>query len=344
MTEHASVMNWGSKILIKRNVLLQGGEPILSLSDAHALKTVLHAQSAVDPRTADLASVLSCIEDVHSLYGESGLFRLLVLASTTSTDFQHFFEVIVGILVLEKLSTPDAQHELECDNERLLQGEDLRNFNSHVVMPSFSRKLYNPGRHNGYLVYGLGGPRILVSHPFRGASGELYDVYGNSVDVATSLITRGYHGSFLFLDNMPGLNREIRGVPRWLLWFSMIAAHSDLVVFTRGDEGFGRAQQREIEYTPDRVQKKIVDIPSRELKWAKQHDPDDPDAWSYFGPHGKLTREEYLDFEAEHSNPFLDHYVRALPPCDGLLRLDAESGELTRYPHDYPLYRYSAGT
>ncbi len=126
---------------------------------------------------------------------------------------------------------------VEVDNERLPAGDVVGDFNCNVLQPSLSRKLYNPGRHPGYLVYGLGGPRILVSHPFRGATGELYDVYANSADVVTSLILDGYNGSFLFLDNLVGLNTDVRGVPAWLVWFSLIAVHSDIVLFIREHNG-----------------------------------------------------------------------------------------------------------
>jgi len=72
---------------------------------------------------------------------------------------------------------------------------DLSRLNLNVLRPSLSRKIYNPGRHEGYVVYGLGGPRILVSYPFHGATDEEYDVYTNSIDAVTSLTMRGYHGT-----------------------------------------------------------------------------------------------------------------------------------------------------
>jgi hypothetical protein len=86
-------------------------------------------------------------------------------------------------------------------------------------------------------VYGLGGPRILVSHPFQGRTEDIYDLYANSIDVVTSLCLRGYRGTFHLLDYLPGLNPEIEGVPAWALWFSIIAAHSDLIIFVKEFEG-----------------------------------------------------------------------------------------------------------
>jgi hypothetical protein len=55
-----------------------------------------------------------------------------------------------------------------------------------------------PRTTSGYR-YGLGGPKILVSHPPRGALGELYDPYVNSGEVMTNLILAGYSGTFLLL-------------------------------------------------------------------------------------------------------------------------------------------------
>ena len=63
---------------------------------------------------------------------------------------------------------------------------------------------------------------------------------------------------------MPGAafcHFDVDGVPAWLIWFSVIAAHSDIVLFVKEyEEDFGLAQQREIEFTPDRIQKKVIEI------------------------------------------------------------------------------------
>jgi hypothetical protein len=165
------------------------------------------------------------------------------------------------------------QRELECDNNKLPQCEDLAKFNSHVISPSLSRKLYRPGLNHGFLVYGLGGPKILISHPFQGIRGDKYDLYNNSSEVISTLHNQGYYGRLLLFDYVPGLNFEIQGVPAWVLWFSIIAAHSDLVLFIKEyDQGFSQAQKQEIEFTPDRVQKKIVEIPHQDFIWTKESD------------------------------------------------------------------------
>ena len=186
------------------------------------------------------------------------------------------------------------------------------------------------------MVYGIGGPRILVSHPFQGINGEVYQVYDNSVDVVTSLMKRGYFGTFLFLDNLPGLNVEVEGVPAWLLWFSIIATHSDLVVFVKEyDEDFGLSQKREIDFTPDRVQKKIVEIPYEELTWATKPDLGDVDL--YIGRDGMMTREEFNKEDANDVAPLIEQYASPDVPKDRLIVID-ESDNLTQYPLDYPVY------
>lgn len=56
-----------------------------------------------------------------------------------------------------------------------------------MVQSSLSRKLYRAGRHHGSLVYGLSGPRILVSHPFQGQE----DVYAKPASRTTRSSTPG---------------------------------------------------------------------------------------------------------------------------------------------------------
>jgi hypothetical protein len=223
------------------------------------------------------------------------------------------------------------------DNERLPECADLGRFTANLLQPSLSRKMYQPGRKHGYLVYGLGGPRILVSHPFRGSTSALYDMYTNASDVYTSLALAGYTGSFLFLDLLPGLNAEVHGLPGWLLWFSKIAVHSDLVLFvTEGDGGLSPSQILESRYTPDRVLKKVVNFPAGEFRWAEQI-PDLPVEW-IIGADGKLVEPaDDLAFEAEYSRPFVDGYLRTGIPADGLVRLD-EDGSFVVYPPGYPVY------
>lgn len=176
----------------------------------------------------------------------------------------------------------------------------------NLVQPSLSRKLYRAGRHHGSVVYGLGGPRILVSHPYRGIDGEAYDLYNNSIDVVSSLHMRGFYGTFHFLDYLPGLNYDIEGVNAWLLWFSLIAGHSDLVLYIKEYEGdFGASQQEEIELTLDRVQKKIVEIPHDELKWVKESPEVADMPVLYVGQDGMMTQEEWYATEADHAAPLV---------------------------------------
>ena len=326
------------KLEIKRNVLLRGGEPTLSLDEARELLTAIEQHGETDHRLRDLSTALSSAEQVHALYGESGLFQLFFFAMANSHDFDHFYEVIGPLVGLLAALPRDAVEPLQYDNSELRAGTDLGRFNSHVMIPSLSRKLYNPGRHHGYLVYGIGEPRILVSLPFKGSTSDNYDVYNHSVDVVTSLMTRGYHGSFLLLDNLTGLNQTVAGVPAWLLWFSLVAGHSDLVVFIRTESELTAGQRREAEYTPDRVQKKIVDLPAKELKWAKASQSFDGVNVMYFQKGGQLTREEYLELEAAHAMPLIKGYSQPVGHRDGLVRFDTESGSFEVFPADYGLY------
>jgi hypothetical protein len=329
-------------IRIKRNVLLEGAEKTMALTEAMLLKQVSELAAGLTGESS--ASSLARVSDdqliaVESAYGAGGVYRLAYMASAHSPgDFEHFFSLMAEDLMMAPVRAEMEQHELSCDNERLPQSQELDKLALNVLQPSLSRKLYNPGRHPGYLVYGLGGPKILVSHPFRGiaASREVYDVYRNSIDVVTSLMIRGFNGTFLFLDNLLGLDAEVQGIPAWLAWFAIVSAHSDLVVYIEDPErGLTDSQRREVAFTPDRVQKKAVEIPADELMWATAHEDVVVDL--YLSGGAVQTKEDFYAQETEHARPMIEQYASGGFPTDMLYRLD-EEGDWTDYPLDYPLY------
>lgn len=291
-------------------------------------------------RQLNLATVPeSLIHRIDAAYGAEGLFQLVMLAMAHEpADFAHFLDPLEWILALEEMAAKQAPERLTYDNSTLKQSPVLRQFKTNVMQPSLSRKLYRAGRHHGSLVYGLGGARILVSHPFQGRTDDIYDLYSNSVDVVTSLCLRGYRGTFHLLDYLPGLNQEIHGVPAWLLWFSVIAAHSDLVIYVKEYEGdFQWAQRLEIEMAPNRVRKKVVCIPHDELMWTKKADIPAGLRSIYVGEKGIVSEEEWFKMEAEHAMPFISNYPRSGITDDCLVRID-ESGDITQFPLDYPVY------
>ncbi len=146
--------------------------------------------------------------------------------NSNETDLRHFSGYVRDSLRLSMLFD-QARAPLEPDNSSLPADSVIGRFAHNVLNPSLSRKLYNPGCQQGYVVYGLLRPRVLVSVPFKGATEYLYDVFSNSLDVATGLNIRGYFGTFLMFDCVHGLNQEVDGIPAWLIFFSLIAAHSD---------------------------------------------------------------------------------------------------------------------
>jgi hypothetical protein len=144
------------------------------------------------------------------------------------------------------------------------------------------------------------------------------------------------------LDYLPGLNPEIQGVPAWALWFSIIAAHSDLVVFVKEfEDDFRWAQKLEIAMTPDRVRKKVVSIPHDELRWAKKTEYPEGVPTICIGEHGIMSEDEWLRMEAGHAMPFIENYVKSGVPKDRLIVLD-ESGGVSHYPLDYLVYDRSS--
>ncbi|MGW1362925.1 hypothetical protein ACWCQP_36650 [Streptomyces chartreusis] len=338
---------------MRTNMLLRGTEKALSLESALAQRRAINvANNTSDIFVRNITTVSEeQLRAAHSLYGASGLFRLFELAKTNgSGDFHHFFRLIAEdidpgqqaaremLLQLLGAVTDIASQpqELRCDNARLPQGGDLNRFNSNVLYPSLSEMFYHPGCNPGYLVYGLGGPKILISHPYRGINGQIYNLYANSVDVVTSLTMRGYKGRFLFLDYLPGLNNPKDGVEAWVLLFSMMAAHSDAVFFIKEyDDGFSESQHMEIAFTPDRVQKKIIEIPHLELLWAKGPEVGTVDF--HFTGKPNSSKVAFEAQEAEHANPLIGLYSKPGFPRNALLRVD-ESGNFSSYPLDFPIY------
>ena len=261
---------------------LHANEPKLSLHKFRGLKEFFEIAKARQPellsqlKTGSAENMSYISEDligcVLSDLGEAGLYKLHLLARTTAhSEFIHFIILIEDGYIFDELRAKmgiNGKLKINFDNDLLMDSPELFNFRHNVVNQGLSRYIYNPGCREGWLVYGIGGPKILVSLPFRGATRFTYDVYNNSLEVASSLAALGYSGRYLFLDSLDGFNLEFFGKPAWLLWFSIIAAHSDLVIFVqeKGKE-LTKSQRLEAGMTPNRVGKKIVEIP--ELMWAK---------------------------------------------------------------------------
>jgi hypothetical protein len=327
--------------LIEQNKLLHTLGKTIKLKDFLALREAAILGEAKFSRHVNLVDVPeNLINRVFETYGEEGLFQLLMLSTVTKqTEFDHFMEPIKWILDTAEMTRKTEAKPLNCDNTGLKKSSNVERFNTNFLQPSFSRKLYRAGRHHGSLVYGLGGPRILVSHPFQGRIEDIYDLYANSVDVVTSLCLRGFHGMFQFLDFLPGLDQKISGTPAWLIWFSVIAAQSDLVIYVKEYDGdFGWAQNLEIDMTPDHVRKCIVNIPHDELGWAKKADLSGISGSIYVGDDGKImSEEEWYKMEAEYAMPFIKNYVQPGIPKDRFFVID-ESGKISNYRLNYSMY------
>lgn len=333
---------------LAENVLLHSAPAGLPLQHVLSMKQVMDKAMTPEGKALmpdgekgdfNLASVsVEEIETVHKHWGDYGMLQLMSLSmSTSASEFEHFYGLTRDSLRLRGIVDGNRSKAIEYDNAVLRADDRLNAFNWNVLNPSLSRKLYRAGRHHGSLVYGLGGPRILVSHPFQGIEGDIYDVYMNSVDVVTSLNMRGYHGTFHFLDYLGGLNYEVAGVPAWAMWFSVIATHSDLVIFVKEYEGdFGPSQRFEMALTPNRVRKKIVELPHSELKWAKKPDSIEGADVMYVGAKGVVSKAEFLRMEAEHAAPFVDGYVQDGFPKDRLIVL--RDDRIEEFPLGFPEY------
>ena len=147
-------------IRIKTNVLLEGAEKTMALTEAMLLKQVSELGASIAGESS--GSSLARVSDdqliaVEAEYGAGGVYRLAYLASAHSPgDFEHFFSLISDDLQMVPARELMEPLELICDNEHLPQSEEVEKLALNVLQPSLSRKLYNPGRHPGYLVYGRG--------------------------------------------------------------------------------------------------------------------------------------------------------------------------------------------
>lgn len=338
------------------NTLTRGGEKEVSYEEAiviyHSLKKVRNPDVANIESTSlykNLSSITKeDIENVYKRYGSQGLFNLMLLARSNSIEyFTHIFRLTRdNIAFLNAFDKPDISQlmkespALVFDNKKLIASPDLNKFDHNVINPEASWKIFSPGSKPGYVVYGLGGPRILVSHPFKGRGKLSYAVYENSIDVVTSLNQRGYYGTFLFLDNIAGLEYDIHGIPAWLAWFSYIASLSDLVLFVKEHDGdFGPSQQMEIDFTPDRVNKKIIEVPSEELQWATDS-KEDIQVIS-IGPKGILENDEFDNMvrDMTHAKGFVEMYAECGFPKDRIIRI-LENGSIEEYSIDYTGYAF----
>jgi hypothetical protein len=109
-----------------------------------------------------------------------------------------------------------------------------------------------------------------------------------------------------------------------------------LFVKVDGDD-FSQAQRKEIEFTPNRVQKKIVEFARGELRWAKEYKKDENYEYIRVGEGKEWTKEEWYKREAEHATELFEIFTGGGFPQDRLIRID-ESGDISVYPLDYPMY------
>mgnify|MGYP003384780379 CR=1 FL=1 len=224
-------------------------------------------------------------------------------------------------------------------NSDLPGNQKLQFFNSTYMQTTLARPLYAAGRHPGALVYGVSGPRILVSHPFQGISGEIYNMYDNASDLVAALNYRGYHGRLHFFDYMSGMNDEIRGVPRWAIWFSIVAQHSDLVIFVKRFDGdFGPAQKLEAQVIPDWVPKTIEEVSISDIQNAQTPQLVPGMRNTYWTKDGELTRDEWLKKQREETSWAIESWIRGNIPKDRFVHME-ERGHIKEYPLDYTLFR-----
>ncbi|NKQ77762.1 hypothetical protein C3Y90_10270 [Rhizobium sp. UPM1134] len=323
----------GQRLQVPVNPLLEYQEPTMELTKLLALLQAAKASTGLVAERPRLFKNLESVSEefIRSLYdigGEEALMRFVILSSNSEqNEFAHFYTYLEDVVIFSDMFGKGGEGLLEADNDVLTSSPEIARFAHNVIDPVFSRKLFHPGVRTGYVVYGLTRPRILVSLPFKAGSAYTYDVFRNSLDVATSLGLRGYHGSFLMLDYLEGLTREIDGIPAWLIFFSLLATNSDAVLFvTEGDNGLTEAQLREAAFTPDRVPKKIVRLQDSELVWAQSDGLEDGLEVINFGPDGDvISKDEAMAAEASYALGLIERHERGHFPSDRLIVLRHDS-------------------
>ena len=142
---------------------------------------------------------------------------------------------------------------------------------------------------------------------------------------------RGYFGTFLSFDLMMGLNAQYFGKPGWLVFFSLVAAHSDLLLFIKEEgQDLSPAQYEEARFTPDRIPKKIVEFKAGELKWVPRAKEERDLRVVYVGK-GINSQEGWLNMEREFAEPLIEAYARDYIPNDRLFVL-REDETVSEYP------------
>ena len=134
--------------------------------------------------------------------------------------------------------------------------------------------------------------------------------------------------------NLLGLDAEVQGIPAWLAWFAIVAAHSDLVVYIEDPErGLSDSQRRRSRSRRTGSRRRRSSYDAGELTWATAHE--DVVVDMYLTEDGVLTKEDFYARETEHAAPMIEQYASGGFPTDRLYRLD-EEGDATDYPLDYP--------
>lgn len=145
---------------VRQNQLLLGAEKRMSVEQA----VIMVGLAERDRMTR-----------IRDRFGESGVFGVSMMLYNSRREAAPFLDFIQHELRLPSSATPQAM-SLDTDNATLRNSPAADELNLHLLQPSLSRKIYQPGRREGLVVWGLGRPRMLVSHPFRSAEGSVLEI------------------------------------------------------------------------------------------------------------------------------------------------------------------------
>ena len=327
---------FGSRYRIVRNVLLAGEGKGLDLERFLTLKKVADlGDASFMGREANLALITEDFaRQVHEAYGDAGLLELVLLVrGQDRPDVTHFLEPIEGIMALDSAVDEPEEMELVPDADLPRAFDGSAPLATRALRTDWARRLYRPGLHAAASVYGLGGPRILVSCPR--SEGELLS---GARQVLTGLLVRGFRGRFHVLGPSQGLDAQVNGLAAQDAWFSLVAAHSDLVVFVRDSaRGLDARQERELCFLPPWVRAKIVDLPASGGQGDSLPVSSGEAPRVYFEDGAILSEEAWRRKEAERSIALVREFVTGQGPRDRWSCRD-EAGRVTEYPLDFDVY------
>jgi len=251
-------------------------------------------------------------KEVHNLYGGEGLNRIFLIAvSQDRRSFESYYDNLLCARFAKDVSeiVKNDQRALVFLRNKYWSQNRLSQFRLNITDPVVSQFLYRPGRHEASITAGLGGPRILVSMPFLRDPEWTSPREAEILNTHNLLAAKGIFGLIRCHYFSSKLEAKKIDTPLWLLWFSLVASHSDLVLFLKSKEdGFTRNQDLEISMLPSYLNYAVIECSNEELCLIREEKPTEIDGAFEVG---SLVDNERALEDADPSDTLrlIDHFI-----------------------------------